>query len=238
LTYYKLLHADGRCLYAVGVTWSLPSATGPGDWMPAVTDDPTRPEVGYHLCRPADLPYWLINVPRDLAVFAAEPGGEVTPTSYPGVRAPTARLLRRLRWDEQTPRDYLLACIAQDMLDLAGDLLVAREANAVRDAVLAARAWGGARPCHASLWRDFEWAYRRCETALARGLAAAVWYALDGAAWYVRPLAAMLPRDRRAAAWERMLARLERVLTGAAAPPVSAGGGAGAVETRRTMQEG
>lgn len=100
---WKVLNADGTPCHGGTGVWSLPSADGPGDWMPI--DDPKPCKRGWHLCRRADLVCWL-----GPAIFEAEARGLLIESDNKVV-AGEARLLRRVdAWDDRTARLFAADC--------------------------------------------------------------------------------------------------------------------------------
>jgi len=78
----------------------------PGRWVEVPAVVPCR--QGIHACRPADLPYWLLD-----ELWQVELAGAVvtTPTKLVAQRA---RLLTRVdAWNEDTAREFGWACVAR-----------------------------------------------------------------------------------------------------------------------------
>src|SRR5690606_19794656 len=102
--FYKVLRADGTPCHGGTSRWHLPTADGPGEWMPAIPD-PVPCRRGYHLCRDAaDLLAWL-----GPTIWVAEAAGAVI-AHRDKVVVERARLLRRLPWDERTAREFAADC--------------------------------------------------------------------------------------------------------------------------------
>jgi len=102
--FYKVLGVDGTPFYGGTGRWHLPTADGPGEWMPAIPD-PVPCERGYHLCRDvADLLEWL-----GPTIWVAEAAGEVI-AHHNKVVVERARLLRQLPWDERIAREFAADC--------------------------------------------------------------------------------------------------------------------------------
>jgi len=102
--FYKVLNVDGTPFHGGTSRWHLPTADGPGEWMPAIPD-PVPCARGYHLCRDAtDLLEWL-----GPTIWVAEASGAVV-TDHNKVVVERARLLRRLPWDERIAREFAADC--------------------------------------------------------------------------------------------------------------------------------
>jgi len=106
---YKILNEDGSCYHGGQGQWHLPTADGPGEWMPAIRGalDPCR--NGYHLCRASDLVNWI-----GPAIFIAEYDGDrvdVNDTDESKVVVRRARLVSRVEnWDAQVARLFACDC--------------------------------------------------------------------------------------------------------------------------------
>lgn len=94
--------------------WPPPSATEPGAWVEI--DEPLATcRSGLHLCRVADLPYWLSD-----ELFEAEIDGEPLASSTALV-ARRARLVRRIEtWNDQNKLDFAHRCVERARANLAG----------------------------------------------------------------------------------------------------------------------
>ena len=106
--YYKVLAEDGTPHHGGKGKWSLPTADGPGEWMPQIEKiEPCR--SGYHVCREQDLIYWL-----GPAIFEVEIRGTTIVHEEAGsskVVAAEARLIRRLdTWNDRTARLFAADC--------------------------------------------------------------------------------------------------------------------------------
>lgn len=102
---YKVLDVGGHPLWGGSDPWSLPTADGPGDWMPKI--DKIRPCVrGYHLCDGEEqLLSWLGPV-----IYEAEGRGDRVNGGNKVVFS-EARLIRRLdAWNERSARLFACEC--------------------------------------------------------------------------------------------------------------------------------
>ena len=98
-TLYKVLRPDGSCYHGGAGAWPLPTADGPGDWLPALTGQLIACAHGYHLVRLANLLDWV-----GPALFEAEYAGEIG-EAVDKVVVRQARLLRRVtEWNDRTLR--------------------------------------------------------------------------------------------------------------------------------------
>ena len=217
---YKVLTKDNRSCYSDNpVTYSLPHAGEPGDWMPPVQGDLVACKNGYHLCRFKDLVWWLNET-----IWEAEASDEtlVVDGQEGKVVARTCRILRRVEaWNERTAR--LFACdVAERVLpiyereyptdsrprqaiDMArhyanGDA-IDEELAAARDAARAAArtpAWAAraaaraARAAARDAARAAAWAAEDAARAAARDAARA---AAGDAAWAARDAARAAERE-------------------------------------------
>ncbi len=106
---YKVLNDDGSCYHGGRGHWKLPTADGPGDWMPKLRGALEPCRRGYHLCREADLVNWLGPV-----IWIAEyEGDRVDVDSAVGgkVVVRRARILSRVsNWDAQIARLFACDC--------------------------------------------------------------------------------------------------------------------------------
>ncbi len=108
-TLYKVTDEDGSCYHGGHGGWHLPTAEGPGDWMPELrgTLEPCR--RGYHLCREPDLVNWLGPV-----IWIAEYDGDrvdVDSANEGKVVVRRARLVSRVaNWDAQIARLFACDC--------------------------------------------------------------------------------------------------------------------------------
>ena len=60
VTCYKVLREDGTPAHGGKGAWSLPTADGPGAWMPPIEGPLVPCSHGYHLCEGTDdLVHWL-----------------------------------------------------------------------------------------------------------------------------------------------------------------------------------
>ena len=111
MTLYKVLNEDGSARQGTG-TYSLPTDSTPGEWMPRIEGKLVPCRRGYHLCRREDLVHWLGPV-----IYEAEARGDVIETDDKIV-VPEVRLLRRVpTWNERTARLFACDC-AERSLDM------------------------------------------------------------------------------------------------------------------------
>src|SRR5690606_11532697 len=184
---YKVLNVDGTPCHGGTGRWHLPTADGPGEWMPTIPD-PVPCTRGYHLCRDAaDLLEWL-----GPTIWVAEVDGAVI-AHHNKVVVGRARLLRRLPWDERTAREFAADCAerALPVYEAAypGD-------DRPRRAVEVARAYA-----RGEATRDELSARAAARTAAGAAASTAAWAAAKAAAW---PAAAATEATRaatEAAAW-------------------------------------
>lgn len=167
---YKVLRADGTPYHGGIGRWHLPTADGPGEWMPPI--DPVPCTRGYHLCRDtADLLKWL-----GPTIWVAEVDGKVI-HHHDKVVVERARLLRKLPWDAQTARKFAADCAerALPVYEAAhpGD-------DRPRRAVEVARAYGDEATRDELSARAASWAASR---AAARAVSGATELAARAAAW-------------------------------------------------------
>lgn len=220
---YKVLGADGAPYYGGTGRWYLPTADGPGEWMPAI--DPVPCDRGYHLCRDAaDLLVWL-----GPTIWVAEVDGKVI-THHNKVVVERARLLRKLPWDAWTALEFAADCAerALPVYEAAhpGD-------DRPRRAVEMARAYGDEatrdeRSTRAAAWAAAEAAITAVSDAAELAAWAAAW-----AAW-----AAANPIE---AAWDARSASNSTEATWAAsraaeAAKAAARGAKAAEDAERTWQ--
>lgn len=122
MTWYKFL-APGAVGAFSGFTWPTPHAADrPGAWVMAPGQlEPCR--VGLHVCRPADLPFWMLD-----ELYAVEVDGLVL--EYDGfVLTRRARLVRRVEpWGQERASAFSSDCVWR-----VRDLLVAALHDAGRD---------------------------------------------------------------------------------------------------------
>ena len=107
--YWKFLRS-GRVSPFARYPWP-----GPGHWVEVPAAVPCR--QGIHACRPADLPYWLLD-----ELWQVELAGEVvsTPTK---VVAPRARLLARVdAWNADMAREFGWECVVRTAQHAAAEL--------------------------------------------------------------------------------------------------------------------
>ncbi|RYU09824.1 hypothetical protein [Nocardioides iriomotensis] len=115
MTWYKFLSAGAVGPFS-GYPWPPPGDShGAGEWITA--RDGLEPcQSGLHLCRPADLPFWLHE-----ELYIVDVDGPVT--EYESfVLAHRARLVHRVPWDQRAARRFSRAC-AWRVRDLAADAL-------------------------------------------------------------------------------------------------------------------
>jgi hypothetical protein len=120
---YKFTRRGGCTLFST-FAWPLPSATAPGAWVEI--DEPLSAcRSGLHLCRVADLPYWIGD-----ELFEAEIDGEPLTTSAALV-ARRARLVRRIEaWNEPNKLAFAHGCVARARTSLASAAHPAESASA------------------------------------------------------------------------------------------------------------
>lgn len=115
MTWYKFL-ATGAVGPFSGYRWPPPAESRePGEWVTAGNRlDPCR--SGLHVCRPADLPFW---VHEELYVVDVD-GAFSAYESF--VLANRARLAYRVEWGRRTAQNFSRACVWR-VRDLAADAL-------------------------------------------------------------------------------------------------------------------
>lgn len=115
MTWYKFL-ATGAVGSFSGYRWPPPGGHDePGEWVTA-TDGLEPCRSGLHLCRSADLPFWVHE-----ELYVVEVDGRITEhESF--VLAHRARLVRRVRWDRRAAGTFSRAC-AWRVRDLAAEVL-------------------------------------------------------------------------------------------------------------------
>jgi len=103
ITLYKVLN-DSRPMHGGTGRYSLPTAKGPGDWMPKVKIDPCY--SGYHLCHGAEhLIHWL-----GPDIYSVETRGEFVDADNKVV-ASEVRLISRVEtWTDQSARLFAADC--------------------------------------------------------------------------------------------------------------------------------
>ena len=115
---FKFLAAGGIGLYS-GFAWPLPRSGAPGAWV-EVEGELVPCARGLHVCRVADLPYWL-----DDELWHVEVEGELVPEDR-GLLARRARLVARVEgWDAAAAAALARACV-QRVLEQADAALTAR----------------------------------------------------------------------------------------------------------------
>jgi hypothetical protein len=199
---YKVLNADGTPYHGGTGQWHLPTADGPGEWMPTIPD-PVPCNRGYHLCRDAaDLLEWL-----GPTIWVAEVDGAVI-AHRDKVVVERARLLRRLPWDERTAREFAAGCAerALPVYEAAypGDdrprraVEVARayaRGEATRDELSARAAARAAEDAAGGAARAAAWAAAWAVAGAAAWAAEAAARAAETAAWAVAGAAAGSAKD-------------------------------------------
>src|SRR5579885_289910 len=121
MTLYKVLNEDGTPFWGGRGRWHLPSGKRKGKWMPPIKRLlPCR--RGYHVLKPEQLIEWL-----GPAIFEAEVRGKQIWRDDKGV-VEQARLVRKLKWDEQIARLFACDC-AESVVHLVKD---ERSINAIR----------------------------------------------------------------------------------------------------------
>ena len=105
---YKFLGKYGEPCNGGNGSWHLPRGGHPGRWMPTIEGDLVPCARGYHLCRCADLAYWIGPV-----LYEAEARGDVVVADNKVV-VRQARLLRRIKvWDSRMMRLFACACASR-----------------------------------------------------------------------------------------------------------------------------
>ena len=215
MKFWKVLDQDGLAFHGGIGKWSLPSADGPGEWMPWI-EHISPCESGYHLCREQDLIHWL-----GPDIYEAEALGK-TITDDNKVVCQSARLLHKLNtWNDKTARLFACDCAWSVLhifeLEFPSDMRPRRAINAAYlyvnnliDAEEMAAAWAAAsnaardtaRAAVRNVARDAAWAAAsNAAWAAARAVARdAAWAAASNAA---RAAARAAARDAAwAAAWD------------------------------------
>jgi hypothetical protein len=204
VTYYKLLAEDGSACNGGSGRWHLPTADGPGEWMPCIAN-PEPCARGYHLVMFDHILEW-----HGAALFVAEADGNIV-ADTDKVAVETARLIRRVKaWNKTNLRLFAADC-AEHVLhlfetahpndDRPRKAIAAARAFArgeINDAArVAARvaARAAARAAAGDAARAAAWA------AAAAASADACVAAWDAAAW-VAARAAAWAAARDAAAWD------------------------------------
>jgi hypothetical protein len=166
---YKFLRRHGVAPFT-GERWPLPENGGPGRWIDA-SGDLAPCENGLHLCRAADLPYWL-----DEQLWAVEVDDDTAALPH-HLLARRARVTRPIAaWTIEAARDYGLACMVRGR-DLAAGALRAVQLDEDAD-----------RLASSSSPQDVSDAGRAASaTAAGRGhpLAARLAYAAATAGWHM-----------------------------------------------------
>ena len=191
MTIFKVLGENGQAFHGGSGKWSLPTADGPGEWMPVIEDELVPCKNGYHLCRKQDLLQWL-----GPTLYEAEYRGEMV-VADDKIVVREARLLRKLdTWNERTARLFACDC-AERVVRLTNDercvgaIAVARRyangeatseelAAAWAAARNAAVAWAAARNAAGAVAWAAAWA--AAETAAGAVAWAAAWAATGAAA--------------------------------------------------------
>jgi hypothetical protein len=204
--YYKVLDDEGKSCNGGRGRWPLPKDGKPGSWRELRGKRALAPcHYGLHLCREADLLYWL-----GPTIWEAEYEGECVEDGDKVV-VRKARILRKIEfWNERTARLFAADC---------GERALLRERAAGREpeerswaAITAARAFvrgtitteeliaardaaeGARAAAEAAAWaaREAAWAAREAAREVAwKGARSAAW-AARGAAW----------ESARGAAWD------------------------------------
>ena len=134
-TYYKVLHEDGKPKWGGRGTWSLPEGDEPGEWMPPIEGRLIPCVRGYHLCRPADLIYWI-----DECVFEAEWRGDEPIEEDDKIVVREARLLRKVsNWNENTFRLFACDCVEHATASVLSDEKDQDAIELIKDALKATR---------------------------------------------------------------------------------------------------
>lgn len=194
---YKVLRADGTPYYGGTGRWHLPTADGPGEWMPAI--GPVLYGRGYYLCRDAaDLLEWL-----GPTIWVAEVDGKVI-THHNKMVVERARLLRKLPWDARTAQEFAADCAERALPVYEA---ACPDDDRPRRAVEVARAYGGEAtrdelPARAAAWAAAKAATMAVSDAAELAAWATAWAARAAAnpteaAW----AAARAAEAARAAAW-------------------------------------
>lgn len=133
MTWYKFL-ATGAVGPFSGYRWPRPSGHEPGGWVMAEDGlDPCR--SGLHICRSADLPFWVSE-----ELYVVEVDGPVT--EYESfVLANRARLVRGSAWGRRVAGSFSRAC-AWRVRDLAAEALVRTGRREEADQLLACASLG------------------------------------------------------------------------------------------------
>jgi hypothetical protein len=224
-TYYKVLNSDGISCHGGRGQWKLAIDGEPGEWMPVV-DNILACYRGYHLCRRADLIYWL-----GPTIWIAEGRGTCIQCNDKVVFE-QARLVAPVpSWNEKTARLFACDCAERVMpiyrkhhpndLRLQQCIDIARKfakGEATQDELDAARVAARAA-ARAAAWTA-AWTEARTEASSAAWAAAraAARTAARTGAWAEARAAA------RAAAWTEASAKAR------------AGAGAGAWGAERSWQ--
>ena len=134
MKWYKVVAADGSSVNGGSGRWALPTADGPGAWMPPVAS-PVACERGYHLTDAAHLLGWLRT---GAAVYEAEGRGAADNQSDKTAFA-EARLLRLVG----VASEKVLRLYAADCAEHVLPLFEKRYPNDARprEAIAAARAF-------------------------------------------------------------------------------------------------
>jgi hypothetical protein len=204
----KTLDEDGSACFGGHGRWNLPTADGPGEWMPTLEGDLVPYERGYHLFEPQDILEWI-----GPTLYVAEYDGDFV-VGDDVIACRRARLLYRVEgWTRRAIGEW-----ATDCAERALPLFEARfpDDDRPRKAIEAARAyWRGeieadsAKSAGESAWS----AWSAVESTMSAESAAesAAWSAAQSAAksaaasaWSARSAAAA--KSASASAWSARLA--------------------------------
>ncbi len=167
-----------------------PISGGSGVWpYPAWTPtEPVRPcRSGWHVCTPVQMLSWLPRTDNEL--WGVKIRGEIVDVGDKTV-AGSARLVRKLDWNERTARLFAADC-AEHVLHLYED--VYSNDSRPREAIAAAREYADAGAAGAAAWAAAWRAAWAARDAARDAAGVAVWAAAWAAAWAAR--------DARDAAW-------------------------------------
>lgn len=107
--YYKTLLRNNRCVWSSATQWQLPVGCVPGEWMPELAAPIVLHKHGYHL---TTRPYLLCHLSEELYEAEFKPNLPIMDNSHESVGL-SARLLRRLRWDERDARHFAIDCLRE-----------------------------------------------------------------------------------------------------------------------------
>jgi hypothetical protein len=192
----KTLDEDGSAYFGGHGRWNLPTADGPGEWMPTLEGDLVPCKRGYHLFEAKDILRWI-----GPTLYVAEHDGEFV-AGDDVIACRRTRLLYRVEgWTRRALGEWAADC-AEHVLPF----FEARfpDDDRPRTAIEAARAYWRGEIEAESAWSAAESAWSAAESAESAALAAwsaesaESWWSAAAAAWSAAQSAA---KSAAAAAW-------------------------------------